>query len=158
LWCRFYLLVVITRELNPRPVRTRERSALNKQHLRAVCSPEQHSLASECAACKAAGNRAALLRACKRQRARRRVGWLGWPISGERSSPQQIDSGTFGFFPFNLGSKSCLITSQRCIIPVRCVVSKSGVDVCFDNPHLASKGRPFLSNFSYKSRSHYQPL
>jgi hypothetical protein len=27
--------------------------ALNKQHLRAVCSPERHSLASECAACKA---------------------------------------------------------------------------------------------------------
>jgi len=27
--------------------------ALNKQRLRAVCSPERHSLASECAACKA---------------------------------------------------------------------------------------------------------
>ena len=27
--------------------------ALNKQHLRAVCSPERHSPASECAACKA---------------------------------------------------------------------------------------------------------
>ena len=49
--------------------------------------------------------------------------------------------------------------SQASIALFQCVayvVSISGVDVCFDNSHLASNDHPSLPHFSYKLRSLYQ--
>jgi hypothetical protein len=90
-----FVLLATRWKLNRRPARMRGRRASNKQHLRAVCSPERHSLASECAACKAAWNSsstAASLRTTMRMQAR----WLARMVTSEQDVGSKAHGGLEG--------------------------------------------------------------
>jgi len=110
-------LLASRRKLNARPVRVRGRRASNKQHLRAVCSPERHSLASECAACKAAGNSSSTA-ASPRMTTRMQARWLARMVTSEhcsRRTPKAVPKGR--------GCRGCNATTEQfppSKTPLRC--------------------------------------
>jgi hypothetical protein len=77
--------------------------ALNKQHLRAVCSPERQSLASDCAACKVTSEHGSRRTPeAKRTAVPKGRGCRGcnatteqFPHRSEHNSPNQFDSRPF---------------------------------------------------------------